>query len=79
MVTYLRSTKNVCTTEFNWMDLAIAEMVSVINQMDKKFKDFNNQVQNFANRIFALPQFIVYRRSERFHERPYNGLGSIWK
>jgi glutathione S-transferase len=63
MVTFLRQTKSVCTSEFTWIDLAIAEMVSVLNVMDKRFKDYNNQVQNYANRVFALPQFIVYRKS----------------
>ena len=44
-----------------------------------KFKDHNVQIQNYVNRVFALPQFIVYRRSSRFHERPYNGLGALYK
>ena len=79
MVAYLRQTKGLCVSDFTWLDFAIAEMVSVLNAMDQRFKDYNNQVQNYANRVFALPQFIVYRRSERFHERPYNGLGAIWK
>lgn len=64
MVGYLKQTNYMCTTaELNWIDLAIAEMVSVLNQMDKRFKEHNNHVQNYANRVFALPQFIVYRRS----------------
>ena len=80
MVAYLKQTNNMSTSsEFSWIDLAIADMVSVLNQMEKRFKEHNNHVQNHANRVFALPQFIVYRRSDRFHERPYNGLGSIWK
>jgi len=67
MVTFLKQTHHNLSSDFNWMDLAIAEMVSVLNVMDKRFKEFNSHVQNYANRVFALPQFIVYKRSERFH------------
>lgn len=61
------------------MDFGIAEVVSIFNQMDYKFKDHNVQIQNYVNRVYSLPQFIVYRRSSRFHERPYNGLGALYK
>jgi hypothetical protein len=35
--------------------------------MDFKFKDHNLQIQSYANRVFGLPQFLVYRKSARFH------------
>ena len=47
--------------------------------MDTRFRDHNNIIQNYATRVYALPQFIVYKKSDRFHERPYNGLGAIYK
>lgn len=50
-----------------WVDLGFAELVSLLNTMDFRFKDHNLHIQNYAGRIFALPQFIVYRKSTRFH------------
>ena len=39
MVAYLKQTNNVSkSSEFNWVDFGIADMVSVLNQMDKRFK-----------------------------------------
>lgn len=47
--------------------------------MDLKFKDHNIHIQNYVSRIYTSPQYIVYRKSTRFHERPYNGIGAIYK
>ncbi len=65
--------------EFVWVDFAIAETVSILNEMDYRFKEQTTYVQNYLAKVFTLPQFIVYRQSTRFHERPYNGLGAIYK
>jgi hypothetical protein len=78
IVNYLRH-KQQGSGELVWVDLGIAEVVSILNQMDYRFKDHNIQIQNYVGRVFALPQFIVYRKSPRFHERPYNGLGALYK
>ena len=53
--------------EFYWVDFAIAETVTILNEMDPKFKDQNNYLQNYCAKVFELPQFIVYRKSYRFH------------
>jgi hypothetical protein len=78
IVTFLRH-KLQGSPELNWVDFGIAEIVTILNQMDYRFKDHNIQVQNYINKVLSLPQFIVYRRSTRFHERPYNGFGALFK
>lgn len=65
--------------EFYWVDFAIAETVSVLNEMDYKFKDNSAYIQKYVTKVYELPQYIVYRKSYRFHERPYNGLGAVYK
>lgn len=75
MVAFLRQGGS----ELIWVDFAVAEMVSIFNQMDLIFKDHNLQIQSYAGKVFGLPQYIVYRKSNRFHERPYNGFGAIYK
>jgi hypothetical protein len=77
IVTFMRAKKGPLET--SWVDFGFAEMVSLLNTMDFRFKDHNLHIQNYAGRIFALPQFIVYRKSTRFHERPYNGMGALYK
>ena len=62
-----------------WVDIAVYELIAVINEMDYKFKDHNIQIQNYFCKIQVIPQFIVYHRSIRYHERPYNGFGAIYK
>ena len=66
-------------TEFYWVDFALAETISVLNEMDYRFKEQSIYLQNYIGKVFELPQYIVYRRSTRFHERPYNGLGAVYK
>lgn len=47
--------------------------------MEYRFKDNTSYIQKYVNKVFELPQYIVYRKSYRFHERPYNGLGAVYK
>ena len=63
---------------FYWVDFAIAESVSVFNKMDPRFEHVS-YIQSYVSKIYETAQFIVYRKSYRFHERPYNGLGAIYK
>jgi hypothetical protein len=63
---------------FYWIDFAIAESVSIFNVMDPRFENVT-YIQNYLSKIYESAQYIVYRKSGRFHERPYNGLGAIYK
>jgi hypothetical protein len=54
-------------------------MVSIIMSMDLRFRENNLHIVSYANRVFGLPHYIVYRRSDRYHERPFNGFGAIYK
>jgi len=74
-VNYLRQ----CKGDMLWTDFGLAEMVSIFNQMDFRFRENNVHIISYANRVMGLPHYIVYRKSNRFHERPFNGFGAIYK
>lgn len=63
---------------YTWVDFAVAEMVDILGQIDFRFKDYHLQLQNYVTKMQAIPQFIVYKKSYRFHERPYNGFGAAF-
>lgn len=77
LVAFMRSKTG--EKELMWVDFGAAELVSLLNTMDFRFKDHNINIQNYVSRVYVLPQFIVYRKSSRFHERPYNGMGALYK
>lgn len=79
MIRFMKHKNFNSSQEFIWIDFAIAETVSILNEMDYKFKNQTGYIQNYLVKVFELPQWIVYRKSYRFHERPYNGIGAIYK
>ena len=52
MVSTLKHKKKEEEIEFYWIDFGIAETVSILNEMDYRFKDQNTYLQNYVVKVF---------------------------
>lgn len=68
MASFLQSKYWESSEEFTWIDFALAEMVTILNEMSNTLFQFGTDykqksayVQKYLVKVFESPQFRVYR------------------